>query len=316
MRSGIEERLGAPVLGWTSHDGGYSPGLASTLHTADGPVFVKAVSPDHEESQRLYRREAERAAALPDTVLAPRFRWLLDIPGAGGAAPDTWVAVAFDAVPGRPPRTDPWDAVELAAVQTLARRIAEHEPAPDGPFPGFGDHEGRTDLAQLADERPAGLATYDPWFAAVLDRLVAIAEDWVEATAGPHLVHNDLRGDNALILPGRRGEAAPSGSGLTAVAVDWPYASRGAAYLDQVSMLPAVQTEGGPPPEVVLRRHPLPPGTDEDAVTCRIATMTGYFVRASLDDPPPAIPHVRAFQRAQAEVCIPWLRKRLAARRG
>lgn len=42
-----------------------------------------------------------------------------------------------------------------------------------------------------------------------------------------------------------------------------------------------------------------------------VAVLTAYFARSSLQDPPPGIPHVRAFQRIQAEASIPWLRARL-----
>lgn len=187
VRRAIEARTGA-VAGWTSHDGGYSPGLASTLRTAQGPVFVKAVPVEHEFAAHLYRQEAQRSALLDEAVPAPRLLWSVDV----------------DAGDGR---------------------------------------------------------------------------DWPRA--------------------GR------------AVAVDWAYPGRGAAFCDLVGMLPAVEVEGGPPPEEALRRRPLPQGTDEDAVTAYLVAITGYFVHASLQPPPPGIPHVRAFQRAQGEAGIAWLRRRL-----
>lgn len=307
VRAAIEERLCSTVTGWTSHDGGYSPGLASTLRTADGSLFVKAVATSHEMSARFYRDEAVRAAALPMGVPAPRFRWHLEIPSDGG-----WVAVASDAVEGRPPRTDPWDPDDLAELQRLARRIAEHEVPAGGAFPEFWAEWD--DAIRLADERPPGLATYDPWLSANLGRIAELTtpDQQAEAFAGPHLVHGDLRGDNALLLTAPDA-VHPSAS---SVAVDWPNAVRGAAFLDQTSMLPAVRLEGGPAPEEVLARHPLPAGTDPEALTCWVAVMTAYFVARSVEPPPPGIPHVRAFQRAQAEACIPWLRQRLAARRG
>ncbi|WP_125774929.1 aminoglycoside phosphotransferase family protein [Antribacter gilvus] len=318
VRAAVELRLGSRVAGWTSHDGGYSPGLASTLHTPDGPVFVKAVAVGYEVAARLYRDEAARAVALPDGVPAPRFRWHLEVPGAS-PSDAAWVAVAFDAVDGRPPRTEPWDPADLAELQRLAHRIAEHEIPAGGVLPEFTAEWD--DAALLADERPAGLATYDPWLAANLDRIAEAGTPahQAEAFAGPHLVHGDLRGDNALLLgpraqvgPGKGAAVHPAeGPASGSVAVDWPYAVRGAAFLDQTAMLPAVQIEGGPSPEEVLARHPLPAGTDPDALTCWVAVLTAYFVARSLQPPPPGIPHLRAFQRAQAEVCVPWLRQRL-----
>lgn len=295
VRAAVETLLGAGVSGWTSHDGGYSQGLASTLRTDAGDVFVKAVSPEHPFTADLYRLEARTARALPAGTPAPALRWVLDddLHGAG-----TWVALAFDAVPGRAVAT-PWRDDELAAVADLARRIGEVEVPADSPLPRFADTVEWREWEDLADRRPAGLGTYDPWVADRLDRLAVLASAWPEATAGDHLVHGDLRGDNTVLVD------------RAAVAVDWPCAARGAAFCDAVGMLPAVQVEGGPPPEEVLRRHPLPRDVEPDAVTSYLAALTGYFLKSSLDSAPPGIPHLRAFQRAQAEVGVAWLRHRL-----
>ncbi|MFJ4232613.1 phosphotransferase [Cellulosimicrobium cellulans] len=311
VRAAVEGRLDASVAGWASHDGGYSQGLASTLRTSGGDVFVKAVGPEHAFTRDLYRLEARVAAALPAATPAPALRWVLDddLDGAG-----EWVALAFDAVPGRPVAT-PWRDDELAAVADLARRAAEVEVPAETPLPRFAETVEWREWEDLADRRPQGLGTYDPWVAARLDRLAGLAEPWPEATAGDHLVHGDLRGDNALLVDRAVHGTAVRGERtrdrLVAVAVDWPYAARGAAFCDAVGMLPAVQVEGGPPPEEVLRRHPLPRDVEPDAVTCYLAALTGYFLRSSLDPAPPGIPHVRAFQRAQAEVGVAWLRQRL-----
>ncbi len=296
VRTAVEARLGAPVTGWTSHDGGYSPGLASTLRTAAGPVFVKAVDGSHEFAAGAYRAEAARHAVLPSGAPTPRLRWSLEVPDAG------WVALAFDVVAGRAPRT-PWRDDELSAVVDLARRVAEHEVAA-GTLPEAGDQLPQGFWARLADERPASLGTYDPWVAANVERLARLETALPEATRGRRLQHGDLRGDNVLLR--RDG---------TAVAVDWPYAFRGAAFCDLVAMLPSVRVEGGPEPQDELARHPLPRGTDDEAVTCYLAVLTGFFVHSSLQPPPPGIPHVRAFQRVQAEVCVPWLRHRLGGTR-
>ncbi|WP_402376311.1 aminoglycoside phosphotransferase family protein [Isoptericola rhizosphaerae] len=298
VRGALEGRLGAPVTAWTSHDGGYTPGMASTLRTSRGDVFVKAVSAEHDFSAAMYRREAGRSALLPDGVPAPRLRWLAEVSGPSG---DDWVVVAFDALTGNTPRV-PWQPDELDVVMDLAARIAEHEIAP-GVLPEMADEWPPGLTQRLADERPAGLSSYDPWFADHLDRLAEIEGDVVEAVAGTSLLHGDLRGDNAVVVED------PSGAGMRAIAVDWPFAVRGAAYTDVVGMLPSVRLEGGPPPWEVLERHPLPSGTDDDAVRAYVVSLTGYFVHSSLQPPPPAIPHVRSFQRAQAEVCIDWLRR-------
>jgi hypothetical protein len=296
VQAAIEERLGARVTGATSHDGGYSPGLASTLTTSGGPVFVKAVAVEHEFSARAHRQEVERFTALPLTLPAPHARWALEIDVDGG-----WVAIAFDAVGGRSPAA-PLVGAELDAVARLAQEIGAHQIEP-GVLPELIDGLPHTFTVGLAGSRPAGLATYDPWFAAHLDDLAAIELEVPEAARGGSVAHGDLRGDNVVLVE--------DDDGLRAVAVDWPNASRGAAFFDQVGMLPAVHSGGGPAPEEVLARHPLPPGTDEDAVTAVLVALVGYFAARSLDAAPPGIPHLRSFQRAQAEVGIAWLRRRL-----
>ncbi|MEN5073041.1 hypothetical protein ABE437_04420 [Isoptericola cucumis] len=305
VRAAIEARLGAPVTGWTSHDGGYSPGLASTLRTDGGAVFVKAVGVSHEFAATLYRQEARRSALLPRGVPAPRARWLLDVPTDDGA----WVAVASDAVAGRTP-TSPLRGRDLDAVAELALRVGEHEVAP-GVLPEVADELPTSCTATLAAERPAGLATLDPWFTTHLDRLAGLERHAPEAVAGTRLVHGDLRADNTLLVEQAPDGGRAAGAGPAALAVDWAYPARGAAFCDLVGMLPATQAEGGPAPEDVLARHPLPHGTDEDAVTAYLVALTGYFVHSSLQPPPPGIPHVRAFQRVQGEAGVAWLRRRL-----
>jgi Phosphotransferase enzyme family len=57
------------------------------------------------------------------------------------------------------------------------------------------------------------------------------------AAAGPALLHGDLRADNLLLTPGR------------VVAVDWPRACAGAAWVDLLLLLPSVAMQGGPNPE-------------------------------------------------------------------
>jgi hypothetical protein len=60
----------------------------------------------------------------------------------------------------------------------------------------------------------------------------------------------------------------------------------------------------------MTRRRPTWPELPEP-VRAYAAALAGYFVHESLLPDPPGIPHVRAFQRAQGEVCIEWLRQRL-----
>jgi len=100
----ITGRLGERVVGAHSHDGGYSPGLASTLITESGErVFVKAEGQAMNAfAVELYRREAAVVAHLGDQVPAPAFRWSAETRVDG----QEWFALAFEAAdapgPGRP----------------------------------------------------------------------------------------------------------------------------------------------------------------------------------------------------------------------
>ena len=290
LRGLIEARVGE-VTEWTSHDGGYSPGPALTLTTATGRVFVKAADAvEHPFSADLHRREARATALLPSNVPAPALRWFVD-----SDASSDWVVLAFDAVDGRSPRT-PWSAGDVRAVAEVVGTIAEIT-APAG-LPAFSDSMTFDGWQGLAADA-TGLETYDPWALANLDRLAGIEPTWTEAVAGDRLVHQDLRGDNVLLT--EKG----------AVVVDWPYASRGAAFCDLVGWLPSLKLEGGPEPEVMVASTRVGREADPEALTTFVVAIAGYFVSASLQPPPPGIPHVRAFQRSQGVVCLDWLKLRL-----
>jgi Ser/Thr protein kinase RdoA (MazF antagonist) len=261
------------------------------LEWLDRTIFVKAVGPElNPESPNMHRREARISAALPPSPRYPRLLEVYD--------DRAWVALAFEAVKGRPPR-HPWDSGEIGRVaDALSGMHAELTPSP---VPGieplsayavnlFG---GWSTLASL------GVATgLDEWAAAHLDRLAELESGWPEACAGPTLVHGDVRADNVLVL------------GDEVVFVDWPHACVGNAAFDVVAWAPSVSLEGGPPPEEVLALYDPMGHADADALTVLLAAITGFFVSHSLRPPPPGLPTLRAFQTAQGEVALDWLRRR------
>lgn len=288
VRVRIEERLEEPVISWTSHDTGYSPGPALTLVTATGRVFVKAADVTaHPVSATLHRREAAVARALPDDLPMPSLSWILD--------DDDWVVVAFEAVEGHTPQV-PWVEEDVRAVARLVDALAGVDAPELLPLQADGSFTG---WEKLAAGEQAGLDSYDPWVRENLGRLARIEPTWTAAVAGTRLIHGDLRGDNVLVRDGQ------------ALAIDWPYASRGAAFCDLVGWLPSLRIEGGPEPEQMLQSTAVGRAAGPEAVTAYLVAVTGYFVHESLLPDPPGIPHVREFQRAQGEVCISWLRERL-----
>jgi Phosphotransferase enzyme family len=273
--------------------GGFSPGAAARLECPRGAVFVKAVGTElNPESPALHRREAVVSRALPPL---PPFPVLLDVYDEGG-----WVALAFDAIEGAVPG-HPWDRAELDRVigaleelhAALTPSPAPHlEPARRYFHKLFG---GWAELATTTDT--PGL---DPWCHAHLSDLAALEARWPEAIDGPTLVHGDVRSDNILI-----GAAGP-------VFVDWPHAAVGNPVFDVVAWAPSVVLEGGPQPEELLAAHGPSRSADPDIVSVLLAAVSGFFVSHSLRPPPPGLPTLRAFQAAQGEVALEWLRRRTA----
>ena len=295
LRAEVEDRLGGRVVEAVTQPGGFSPGVAARLRLADGRrAFVKAVGPEpNPDSPGVHRGEARIMAALPRSAPAPRMLWSLDQRG--------WVALAFEDVDGAQP-TLPWRPGELRRVlEMVAAMAAALTPAPAG-IPLIADRlqdsfTGWRDLAaaRTADDDLAGL---DPWAARHLDRLAALESGWPAATEGPTLLHSDLRADNLLLTPTR------------VVAVDWPWACAGAAWVDLLLLLPSVTMQGGPDPEPTFAAHPVAAGADAEAVTIALAAVAGFLIRGSRQPPPPGLPTLRPFQLGQGLVALDWLRQR------
>jgi Ser/Thr protein kinase RdoA (MazF antagonist) len=278
------------VVDAVTQPGGFSPGLAARLVLEDGRrVFLKAVhEATNPDTPDIHRREARIVAALPPSAPAPRLLWTYD---AGG-----WVALCFEDVDGRHPY-EPWTEDDLALVVDALRQMADDlTPAPIDPGDTAADGFRHTINGwQIARQR--GETRLDDWALRHLDRLAELEAAAPQASAGDTLLHFDERADNILIA-GRR-----------VYLVDWPWARIGAPWVDWVAMAPSVAMQGGPDPEIFLRRFGVGhvPRHAIDAVACSI---TGFFCVHALDAPPPGIPTVRAFQAAQGRVAVRWLRER------
>jgi hypothetical protein len=186
VRQAVEAIIGGRVVEAASQAGGFSPGTADRVRTADGRrAFVKAVSPDlNDHSVVMHRREAEIAAAMPASVPAPRLL--------GSHDDGHWIVLVFEDVAGRQP-TVPWQPDELQrvllALENLSAiqippALAELPPAAERAEEFGGWHNLRADP-------PADL---DPWIARRLDQLCALAErgrrrwsatPWCTAICGP-----------------------------------------------------------------------------------------------------------------------------------
>ncbi|WP_327087662.1 aminoglycoside phosphotransferase family protein [Nonomuraea sp. NBC_01738] len=279
----MEALLGGPVVEAVTQAGGFSPGAAVRVRGGNGRrAFVKAVTASlNTRCAELYRDEARAMATLPETAPAPRLLDSFEI--------DEWIILVFQDIEGRHPVT-PWVRDELDLVLDVVGRMADAlTPAPSH-APEVGEMFGGsfTGWQRLTTEDTTGV---DPWAVRNLDALAELESGWAEAARGDTLLHGDLRSDNILI------------SGDEVYVVDWAYPCVGAPWFDVLGMLPSITLEGGPRPAELL--------TDPDPrMTSVLAAITGYFVRQSRQPPPPGIPTVRAFQAAQGEVALDWLRER------
>ncbi|GGT24581.1 phosphotransferase family protein [Nonomuraea spiralis] len=283
VREAVEAFLGGPIVEAVTQQGGFSPAAAVRLRTAAGRrAFVKAVGPEpNPDSVAIYRSELRNAAALPESVPAPKLLTGFELEG--------WVTLVFEDVeavhPAMPWRRDELDRVLLA----LKEMSAALSPSPIA-APTVGEVMGDSfqGWRSLLDEDTSGL---DPWALRNLTELAALESGWAAAAAGDTLVHADLRADNILLTSDR------------VYVVDWPWACLAAPWYDRVAMLPSVAMQGGPAPHELF-------DDPDPAVTAVLAAITGYFVRQGRQADPPGLPTLRAFQRAQGVVALEWLKRR------
>ena len=290
VRDAIEERIGGRVVEALTQPSGFSPGLAARLRTSDGRrCFVKAVSEKaNPDTPGIHRREAVVVAGLPPGVAVPQLLWTYDEGG--------WVALGFTDIDGRTP-AQPWQPHELDMVIAGLQRLHEMlTPSPvesSSAAQAFATHIRGWD--ELQARQAAGL---DSWSARNLERLVELEASAPAMLSGQTLLNFDVRADNILI------------AGDRVFFVDWPWARIGPPFVEWLALAPSVHMQGGPTPEELLRRVPLA-GVSEQAINATLSSLTGYFLAYSRRPPPLGIPTVRAFQAAQGEVALAWLRMRL-----
>src|SRR4051812_7493173 len=130
VRDAVERILGAPVTEAVSQSGGFSPGTADRVVTADGRrAFVKAVSSaQNPVSPQMHRAEARNAGRLPEGVPVPKLLGTHD--------DGDWIALVLEDVDGRPPHT-PWRPAETDAALAALKRLAV--PIPGGDLPTLRD---------------------------------------------------------------------------------------------------------------------------------------------------------------------------------
>lgn len=285
VQDAVAQRLGAPVVGWETQRGGFSPGLAERLTLADGRrLFAKIVDTEQQPSTAtLHRREAEVLSVLPSSlpIAAPVDAFdaenhyvlvLEDIDGHHPAVADTTVVL---------------DALKALATSSVPLGL----PRARGEF--AADHG--------AWER---LRSVPPTVADIHDVVIATAESLLEAVEGESLTHFDARADNMLI----------DTHGSVRI-VDWPWVVVGAPWIDPLMYLVDVLVRDPDAPVEAWLDHDALTGAPDEHIDAVLAGIAGSWYECAEQPSPPGMPTLRDFQRREADAAILLLRRRWSARR-
>jgi hypothetical protein len=292
VRERVEQIIGGgAVVEARSQAGGFSPGTADRLRTADGlTAFVKAVSPSvNVRSAALARQELLITEAMPPGAPVPRVR--------GGFDDGDWVVLVLEDVEGAQPRT-PWVDAEIdAAVTALDELAVTLTPAPRIAVPRLSALYGDdfSGWSRIAADPPADL---ERWLTERIDDLHAAAQRGLAAISiGDTLAHADIRADNLLIRPDGQ-----------VVVVDWPWAAVGPVWFDRMLLATNVAVNGAAS-DVADR---IVADLDQGVVTDVLAGLAGIFRDAARNSAPPGVPDLPAFVRFQAKGMLRWLHARLS----
>ncbi|WP_203568184.1 hypothetical protein [Aestuariimicrobium ganziense] len=301
VRDEVEQVMGATVVEWSSQFGGFSPGTADRLLFDDGRrIFCKAVSEAmNTGSAKLYRDEIAVNRTIPDGLPVPTMLHSAEWD-------DGWVLLLFDDLEGRHPYT-PWREDEFGSALTSISQVAEGVPVASEELPDIDSTLGQGDLgcwAHLADDIAAGGGpVLDPWLAEHLDEMVERSAAARQAIRGTALCQLDARADNMVL----------DASGQVWL-VDWPWACRGAAWVDGAMLgLTAVGQGVDFDLDAAVDAYATGLGATRDDVTNLWAGELGFFVSVADLPDPPGLPTIRAHHRRMRDALIPAVRRRLQA---
>ena len=296
VRTAVADILGSPVVAAVSQPGGFSPGSADRVAPRTGGGRSSRPSPGrvNPHSPGLHRREIGVAAALPAAVPAPRLL--------GSHDDGDWVVLVLTDVEGRHPRL-PWEPAELEAVRLALERVAE-VPLTDGLARLSGTGAGfAEDFAGWHRLRDDPSPTLDAWAVRHLDRLAD--------------GRRPRRGARWRATGSSTATSAPTtcSSGRTA---RWSSSTgrgprAGPGWFDRLALLVNVGLYDADAPLDDLLAAWLPDVAADD-VDAVLSGLAAYFVDVARRPDPPGLPTVRAFQRAQGEVVLRWLRRALVDR--
>jgi len=319
LRAELEATMEAHVVEEVSVVSGFSPGMGSLLRLSTGDqVFLKAArTSDDRECADLHRAEARIATRLPPSAPTPRFLW--------GHGDGDWIVLAYEAVDGFPPRL-PWETAVLGRVLDTLVELAGLPGARQIPLPPAGPQlaSAAVGWGRMLREPYEHLPVIAPWAARRLTALAEVELGVLVACEGESIVHGDMRARNLAITD------------ETVYVLDWPYAMRGAAWLDLAHLLvtvgaqgvegvfdpveASVPTDGGPPVvrwddaaragawlTAVFDDHPL--GADVHPADLRsiLAGFAGFAMDAARRPAPASDPCRPTVALGQAASALAWL---------
>lgn len=277
LRDWLDHRFG-PVRIAREHDGGMSPGCATSVRTPDGEtLFVKAVGEElNAQTVALFRQELALLRRLPAATHRPALLAAYDRDG--------WVALVLEHVPGRYPDLAV-DADFAAVAEAVAAQSDELTPPPDGvEVPTLATTTTRWAVrwAEIRDEPARFLPAWAVARLPALDARVRRLPGQLPATS---LCHFDLRDDNLLIRDDGR-----------AVVLDWGMARRGPAWVDLALL--AAQKPTAAEADQWLRRWL--PDAAQDVATSLFVAFGGSQAWNARQPARPALPTFTAYCRDDA----------------
>jgi hypothetical protein len=280
----LQEQVGSRVASVEDRHGGMSPGPAAIVTLENSRrVFVKAgdrrVSP---RSVELYEDELDVLDLLgPEVPHAPLVT---------GFSHRSWVGIVTEVADGDNPGP-PWT---IGSVDATLVAIDSLGTAPQGLPPLVDRAPGLDGWRELAATDRGPL---DNWERERIDRLAGVETGWEEWTRGEHLVHLDVRGDNAI--------ATVDGVRL----VDWSFGCHGERWVDR-SLLAADVAASGQADAVMLAERCLQPCPKEAGRL--VVALAGMWRRNSSLPDHPNLPTFRAWQRHRAGNLRPLVDRILA----